>query len=44
MSLQSRFESIQKGVLDFRDVSYFIFLIMGWIAACTIVLDERKAA
>jgi len=44
MSLQSHFESIQKGVLDFRDVSYFILLIMGWIAACTIVLDERKAA
>jgi ABC-2 type transport system permease protein len=44
MSLQSHFESIQKGVLDFRDVSYFILLIMGWIAACTIILDERKAA
>jgi ABC-2 type transport system permease protein len=44
MSLQSHFESIQKGVLDFRDVSYFILLIMGWIAACAIVLDERKAA
>jgi ABC-2 type transport system permease protein len=44
MSFQTHFESIQKGVLEFRDVAYFILLIVGWIAACTVVLDERKAA
>jgi ABC-2 type transport system permease protein len=43
MSFQTHFESIQKGVLKFGDLSYFILLIVGWIAACTIVLDERKA-
>jgi ABC-2 type transport system permease protein len=43
MSLESHFESIQKGVLEFKDVSYFIVLIIGWVAACTVVLEERKA-
>ena len=43
MSLQTHFESIQKGLLEFKDFSYFILLIIGWIAACSIILDERKA-
>jgi ABC-2 type transport system permease protein len=43
MSLESHFESIQKGVLEFKDVSYFIILIIGWVVACTVVLEERKA-
>jgi hypothetical protein len=41
--LESHFESIQRGVLEFKDVSYFIILIIGWVAACTVVLEERKA-
>ena len=44
MSLQSHFESIQKGVLEFSDISYFILLIIGWIAACSFMLDERKTS
>jgi ABC-2 type transport system permease protein len=43
MSFEAHFESIQKGVLEFRDVSYFLFLIVGWVAACAVVLEERKA-
>ncbi|MFH1614005.1 MAG: ABC transporter permease [Planctomycetota bacterium] len=43
MSFQSHFESMQKGVVEFRDLSYFLLLIVGWIAACSIILDERKA-
>ena len=43
MSFETHFESIQKGVLEFKDVSYFIILIVGWVAACTVVLEERKA-
>ena len=43
MSFQVHFDSIQRGVLKFGDLSYFILLIVGWIAACTIMLDERKA-
>ena len=44
MSFQIHFESIQRGMLRFKDLSYFLLLIVGWIAACSIVLDERKAA
>ena len=44
MSLQIHFESIQKGVLEFKDISYFVLLIIGWVAACSFILDERKAS
>jgi ABC-2 type transport system permease protein len=33
MSFQTHFESIQKGVLEFKDLAYFVLLIVGWIAA-----------
>lgn len=44
VSFLTHFESIQKGVLEFRDITYFVILIMGWIGACTIILDEKKAS
>ncbi len=44
MSLQTHFESIQKGVLEFKDISYFVLLVAGWVAACAIVLEERNAS
>jgi len=43
MSLQQHFASLQKGIVRFNDVAYFVLLIAGWVAACTVVLDERKA-
>ena len=43
MSFQTHFESIQRGVLKFGDLCYFLLLIVGWIAACSIVLDETRA-
>jgi len=44
MSFQIHFDSMQRGVLEFKDLAYFVLIIVGWIAACTIILDERKAA
>jgi ABC-2 type transport system permease protein len=44
MSFQMHFESIQKGVLEFKDMAYFVLLIAGWVFACGIILDERKAS
>jgi ABC-2 type transport system permease protein len=44
MSLQTHFESIQKGVLEFKDISYFVLLVAGWVAACAIILEERNAS
>ena len=44
VSFQTHFESIQKGVLEFKDLSYFVLLIVGWITATGIILEERKAS
>jgi ABC-2 type transport system permease protein len=44
MSFQTHFDSMQKGVLQFKDLAYFILLIAGWVAACAVILDERKAS
>jgi ABC-2 type transport system permease protein len=44
MSFMNHFESVQKGVLEFVDLSYFVVLIVGWMIACGIILDERKAS
>lgn len=43
VSFLSHFESIQKGVLEFKDLSYFVLLIVGFLAGSSIVLDERRA-
>ena len=44
MSFLTHFESIQKGMLELKDLAYFVVLIVGWICACTIILNERKAS
>ncbi len=44
MSIQVHFDSVLKGVIEFRDIAYFLILIIGWIVACSIILDERKAS
>jgi ABC-2 type transport system permease protein len=43
MSLLAHYESLQKGLLQLSDILYFVFLIIAWITACMVVLDERKA-
>ncbi len=44
LSFQTHFDSILKGVIEFKDIAYFIILIVGWISACSIILNERKAS
>ena len=44
VSFLTHFESILKGVLEFKDMAYFVILIIGWIWACTIILNEKKAS
>jgi ABC-2 type transport system permease protein len=43
MSFQVHFESMQRGVVQFTDLAFFVVLIAGWIAACAVLLDERKS-
>jgi ABC-2 type transport system permease protein len=44
MSVLSHFEPMQKGLIQLNDMVYFILMIAGWLIACIIVLDYRKAA
>ena len=43
LSFLTHFESISKGVIDFRDLIYFGFLILAFLYANTIVLRWRQA-
>jgi len=44
ISFEGHFDSMQRGVVQFRDVSYFFLLIAGALTACGFLLQERKAA
>lgn len=43
LSFLTHFNSLSKGVVDVRDVLYFLFLIATWLYANAIVLDMKKA-
>ena len=43
LSFLTHFNSLSKGVLDIRDVLYFLLVIGAWLYANTIVLELRKA-
>ena len=44
LSFQTHFDSISRGVIQLKDLSFFVIMIAGWIAASMLVLEERKAA
>ena len=44
LSFQMHFDSMLKGVVQFKDIAYFIILIVGWTSACSVILNERKAS
>ncbi len=44
LSLQTHYESIARGVIQFGDIAYFFILIAAWVIACMLVLEERKAS
>jgi ABC-2 type transport system permease protein len=43
LSFLTHFDAISKGVIDLRDLVYFVALIVFWLAATAIVLDLKKA-
>jgi ABC-2 type transport system permease protein len=43
LSFLTRFEAISKGVIDLRDLLYFLTLITAWLAATAVVIDLKKA-
>ncbi|MBE0537041.1 MAG: ABC transporter permease subunit [Phycisphaerae bacterium] len=42
--VQTQFESMVKGMVAFSNIAYFLILITGWVAACSVILNERKAS
>jgi len=43
MSFLTHFSSIQKGVIDLRDIVYFLVLISFWLYACVITIEATKS-
>lgn len=38
-----RFDAISKGVLDLRDIFFFLLMMVAWLAATVVVIDMKKA-
>ena len=43
LSFLTHFEAISKGVLDLRDLLYFLIMILAWLLATAIAIDMKKA-
>lgn len=43
LSFLTHFQAITRGVLDFRDVFYFLFTIAAWLFATVLVIEFKKA-
>jgi ABC-2 type transport system permease protein len=43
LSITRHSEAIARGVLDFRDVVYFVASILGWLTAGVLLLDLKRA-
>lgn len=44
LSFLTHFEALSRGVIDMRDVAYFLLLIGIWLAATAALLQSKKAA
>jgi ABC-2 type transport system permease protein len=43
MSFLKHFADISKGVIDLRDLVYFVLMIGFWLLANVLILDMKKA-
>lgn len=43
-SFLTHFQALSKGVLDARNIVYFVLVIAFWLTASAVVIDARKAA
>lgn len=43
LSFLAHFEAISRGVIDLRDLIYFLVLIAAWLYATVLVVDMKKA-
>lgn len=43
LSFLTHFQAVMRGVLDLRDVMYFLLAIAAWLAATVLVIEIKKA-
>lgn len=43
LSFLTHFAAIAKGVIDLRDLAFFVLTIVFWLYACAVVIDLKKA-
>lgn len=43
LSFRTHFESISKGIIDLRDIVYFLMVIAAWLYATAVVIELKKA-
>ena len=43
LSLLTHFQAISRGVLDLRDLGFFLLTIVAWLTATVVVLALRRA-
>ncbi|MGI9274133.1 MAG: ABC transporter permease subunit [Endozoicomonas sp.] len=43
LSFLTHFDAISKGVLDLRDILYFLIMILAWLTATAVTIDMKKA-
>ncbi|MDD5090803.1 MAG: ABC transporter permease [Candidatus Wallbacteria bacterium] len=44
LSIRTRFEAVLRGVIELRDIFFFVLLTAGWLSASILLIEERKAA
>jgi len=42
LSMLRHYEAIARGVLDLRDLMYFVLSIVAWLTAGVLVLDLKR--
>jgi len=42
LSFLTHFQAISKGVLDFKDIVFFVVMIVAWLLATAVVIDLKK--
>ncbi|HEB77030.1 MAG TPA: ABC transporter permease [Methylothermaceae bacterium] len=43
LSFLTHFHAISRGVLDLKDVLFFVIMIAAWLTACALVIEQKKA-
>lgn len=43
LSFLAHFDAISKGVIDIRDLLYFLIMVLAWLLATAITIDMKKA-